>query len=54
VPTSLLGVAPAADLALVFSAGHGVATNEGNILAAVDAKVNCDTGARSSRGVLEL
>lgn len=33
------------DLALVFFAGHGVATQEGNILAPTDARVNCETGA---------
>jgi len=37
--------AKGADLALVFYAGHGMATEEGNILAPVDAKVNCETGA---------
>jgi tetratricopeptide (TPR) repeat protein len=37
--------ARAADLALVFFAGHGVATEEGNILAPTDAGVNCETGA---------
>src|SRR5262249_12197767 len=43
--------AAGADLALVFFAGHGVATEEGNILAPIDAKVNCDTGA-VTQGVL--
>lgn len=37
--------AAGADLALVFYAGHGMATEEGNILAPIDAKVNCATGA---------
>jgi tetratricopeptide (TPR) repeat protein len=34
-----------ADLALVYYGGHGVATEEGNILAPIDADVNCETGA---------
>ena len=34
-----------ADLALVYFAGHGVATEEGNIVAPTDARVNCQTGA---------
>ena len=29
----------------MFFAGHGMATDEGNILTPVDAKVNCATGA---------
>ena len=44
--------APAgADLALVYFAGHGAATDEGNIVTPTDAKVNCETGA-ISQGVL--
>jgi tetratricopeptide (TPR) repeat protein len=43
--------ASGADLALVFFAGHGMATDEGNILTSVDAKVNCATGTVSN-GVL--
>jgi tetratricopeptide (TPR) repeat protein len=39
--------AAGADLALVFFAGHGMATEEGNILAPVDAKVDCASGAVS-------
>src|SRR6185312_7177233 len=42
--------AAGADLALVFFAGHGMATEEGNILTPVDARVNCATGA-VTRGV---
>ena len=34
-----------ADTALVYFAGHGMATEEGNILAPVDARIDCDTGA---------
>ncbi|MGO9986701.1 MAG: caspase family protein [Rhodomicrobium sp.] len=37
--------AAGADLALVYYAGHGAATEEGNMLAPADAKVNCATGA---------
>ena len=37
--------AAGADLALVFFAGHGTATPEGNILTPTDAKVDCATGA---------
>jgi uncharacterized caspase-like protein len=37
--------AAGADLALVYFAGHGLATEEGNILTPTDAKVNCATGA---------
>jgi Caspase domain len=40
-----------ADLALVFFAGHGQASEEGNILAPVDAKLNCSNGAVTN-GVL--
>jgi tetratricopeptide (TPR) repeat protein len=43
-------MAVGADLALVFFAGHGMATEEGNILTPVDARVNCATGA-VTRGV---
>jgi tetratricopeptide (TPR) repeat protein len=37
--------AAGADLALVYFAGHGAATDEGNIVTPIDAKVNCETGA---------
>ena len=37
--------AKGADLALVYYAGHGVATEEGNIVVPIDADVNCNTGA---------
>jgi hypothetical protein len=37
--------AAGAELALVFFAGHGIATEEGNILTPVDAKLDCATGA---------
>src|SRR5262249_52841477 len=40
-----------ADLVLVYFAGHGLATEEGNILTPVDARVNCATGA-VTQGVL--
>ncbi len=43
--------AAGADLALVFYAGHGLATEEGNILAPIDAKVDCTSGA-VAQGVL--
>jgi tetratricopeptide (TPR) repeat protein len=43
--------AAGAELALVFYAGHGAATEEGNILAPVDARVDCITGA-VTQGVL--
>ena len=43
--TTLEQRAAGADLALVFFAGHGMATEEGNILAPIDAKVDCATGA---------
>ncbi len=43
--------AAGADLALIYYAGHGVATDEGNIVTPIDAKVNCETGA-ISQGVL--
>ena len=36
--------AQGADLALVYFAGHGVATEQGNILAPTDARVDCTTG----------
>jgi tetratricopeptide (TPR) repeat protein len=39
--------ATGADMALVFYAGHGMGTDEGNILAPIDAKVSCATGAIS-------
>ena len=31
-------------MALIYYSGHGVATEEGNILPPVDASVNCETG----------
>ncbi|MBO0765801.1 MAG: caspase family protein, partial [Hyphomicrobiaceae bacterium] len=37
--------AAGADLALVFFAGHGVATPEGNMLTPTDADIDCATGA---------
>jgi tetratricopeptide (TPR) repeat protein len=37
--------AAGADMALVFFAGHGVASAEGNILAPTDAGLDCTTGA---------
>ncbi|MGP0040026.1 MAG: caspase family protein, partial [Rhodomicrobium sp.] len=37
--------AAGAGLALVYYAGHGAATEEGNMLAPTDADVNCQTGA---------
>src|SRR5262249_25430216 len=40
-----------ADLALVYFGGHGLASEEGNILTPIDAKVNCATGA-VTQGVL--
>jgi len=42
-----------ADLALVFFAGHGMASEEGNILAPVDAKLNCSTGGVTNGVVVE-
>jgi tetratricopeptide (TPR) repeat protein len=43
--------AASADLALVYFAGHGAATDEGNIVTPIDAKVDCETGA-IAQGVL--
>ena len=43
--------ATGADLALVYFAGHGAGTDEGNIVTPIDAKVNCETGA-VTQGVL--
>lgn len=37
--------ADGADLALVYFAGHGLASEEGNILTPTDARVDCKTGA---------
>jgi hypothetical protein len=37
--------AKGAEMALVFFAGHGLSTEEGNVLAPIDAKVDCATGA---------
>ena len=45
--------AEGADLVLVFFAGHGMATEEGNILTPVNAKVNCATGAVTQGVVVE-
>ena len=47
----LEGGAKGADMALVYFAGHGLATDEGNILTPVDAKVDCATGT-IAQGVL--
>ena len=47
----LRGKAAGADLALVYFAGHGMATEQGNILAPTDARVDCASGA-VTRGVL--
>ena len=43
--TRLHDQARGADLALVYFAGHGVSTPQGNILAPLDARVDCETGA---------
>jgi Caspase domain len=43
--TQLEQRAAGAEMALVYFAGHGVTTPEGNILTPVDASVNCATGA---------
>jgi tetratricopeptide (TPR) repeat protein len=43
--------AAGADLALVYFGGHGLASEQGNILTPIDAKVNCATGA-VTQGVL--
>src|SRR5262245_55683469 len=45
--------AAGADLALVFFAGHGLASEEGNILAPVDAKLKCSTGSVTNGVVVE-
>src|SRR5262245_51113156 len=45
--------AAGADLALVFFAGHGLASEEGNIVAPVDANFNCGTGAVTNGVVVE-
>src|SRR6185503_251082 len=37
--------ATGADLALVFFAGHGMATPEGNMLTPIDSRIDCETGA---------
>jgi tetratricopeptide (TPR) repeat protein len=37
--------AEGADLALVYFAGHGAATDEGNMLTPTDARIDCATGA---------
>lgn len=41
----LAAASDGAELALVFFAGHGLASDEGNILTPIDAKVDCTTGA---------
>jgi uncharacterized caspase-like protein len=41
--------AAGADLALVFFAGHGTATEQGNIVAPVNADVDCATGEITNR-----
>jgi tetratricopeptide (TPR) repeat protein len=51
--TTLEQRAAGADLALLFFAGHGLASAEGNVLAPIDAKFNCSTGAVSNGLVLE-
>ena len=51
--TTLERRAAGADLALLFFAGHGLASQEGNVLAPVDAKFDCSTGAVSNGVVLE-
>jgi uncharacterized caspase-like protein len=43
--------ASGADLALVFYAGHATATEQGNIVAPIDADVDCTTG-EVTKGVL--
>jgi tetratricopeptide (TPR) repeat protein len=51
--TTLERRAAGADLALLFFAGHGLDSQEGNVLAPVDAKFDCSTGAVSNGVVLE-
>jgi tetratricopeptide (TPR) repeat protein len=51
--TQLEQRAAGADLALVFFAGHGLASEEGNILTPVDARVNCATGAVTNGVLIE-
>ena len=51
--TTLEQRAAGADLALLFFTGHGLASQEGNVLAPVDAKFDCSTGAVSNGVVLE-
>jgi len=51
--TKLEQRAAGADLALMFFAGHGLASEEGNILAPVDAKLNCSNGAVTNGVVVE-
>ena len=46
--TTLERRAAGAELALLFFAGHGLASQEGNVLAPVDAKFDCSTGAVSN------
>ena len=43
--TELEARAKAADMALVYFAGHGLASEEGNILTPTDAGLDCATGA---------
>ena len=45
--------AAGADLALVYFAGHGLASEEGNILTPVDARVNCATGTVTQAVLVE-
>ncbi|MEZ5842981.1 MAG: caspase family protein [Hyphomicrobiaceae bacterium] len=45
--------AKVADTALVFFAGHGMATEQGNILAATDARFDCTTGALANGVAIE-
>src|SRR6185436_1869774 len=41
------------DLALVYFAGHGLASDEGNILAPIDARIDCATRAITQGVVIE-
>ena len=51
--TKLEQRAAGTDLVLVFFAGHGLASDKGNILTPVDAKLNCSNGAVANRVVVE-
>jgi tetratricopeptide (TPR) repeat protein len=46
--------AAGADMALIFYAGHGVATEEGNMLPPIDASLDCKTGAIAKGVPVEL